>query len=418
MPFSTYPQEIFEEIVSHPPNDIPSLKSCALVSHFFYSIAFQLLFAAVEFHPDPSHRRDIPPPQFECFYKLLQESPRAERISSAVKVLKISNGRPLFFACEWDTYPNWVSKEPDRIGYFLRMMQNLKSLSIMQYGFTREQSPPPIPETLLRDIEHIIINGRLTSLLLRGVSIRMNSLAYCSATLQDLSIGYLSAQQVSPVYSDDPLPLPLHHSSMAQIKTLSYTQYGRELLELMRTISNSRSHSLSLSELQHIAITRTASALDLNALEIMLSQVTRGPIETLNIELEWNKSMSNVLSPKALSRVKHLILRSRLPLNLTATIKNIQSDAIIQTMQLRFWLNSPRKMFSIDQVEAFEAELLQLTVRVQTLENIMIRVEVSAGRSGTSFSSEEIFGKEREIIGKFTALIGHPLIKFEYGRSS
>ncbi|KAF8992991.1 hypothetical protein BDQ17DRAFT_1432010 [Cyathus striatus] len=208
---------------------------------------------------------------------------------------------------------------------------------------------------------------------------------------------------------------------MAQITTLSFTQYGHELLELMRTISKSRSHSLSLSELRHIVITQSASALDLDALEILLSQVSKGPIETLNVELDWKRCMTTVLSPGALSCVKHLILRSRLPLNIIPIIRNIQHNTIIQGIQLIFLLNNPSKMFTVDQIEALEAELLQLTVRIQTLKNIMIRVEVSAGGSGgsrTSFSSEEVFGTEREIIGKFTALIGHPLIKFECGHSS
>ncbi|KAF8992992.1 hypothetical protein BDQ17DRAFT_165844 [Cyathus striatus] len=423
MSFPTYPQEMFEEILSHLSDDISSLKSCTLVSHFFYSIAFRLLFAVIEFHPDTSrnYKRYMNPPKFECFYKVLQESPRAERLASAVKVFKISNGpRPSYYhGFAWDEdYPSWVSKEPDRIGYLLRMMRNLQSLSIMQYGCARaQQNPPPIPDALLRDIERIIMNGSLTSLLLRGVPIRINLLAHCSATLQDLSIGFLSPHQVPSVSLDNSLPLPLHGSSMAQIKKLSFAQYGRELLELMRIITKSRSHSsLSLSELRHIVIAQSASALDLDALEILLSKVSRGPIETLNIDLSWNRSMTTVLSPKALSCVKHLILQSRLPVNITPIIRNIQSGAIIQVIHLIFWLNSPRKIFTTDPqaVGTLEAELLQLMVRVPTLENIIIRVETLAR---TYYSREDVFNLEREIVGKFTALIGHPSIKFECGHS-
>ncbi|KAF8994829.1 hypothetical protein BDQ17DRAFT_1430833 [Cyathus striatus] len=114
MSFSTSPEEIVVEILSHLSDDISSLKSYTLISHFLHSIAFQLLFAVVEFYPSYRYQRNIPPPQFESFYKVLQESPCAESLASAVKVLKISNvERPPFYVTDGDVYPNWVSKEPD-----------------------------------------------------------------------------------------------------------------------------------------------------------------------------------------------------------------------------------------------------------------------------------------------------------------
>ncbi|KAF8992979.1 hypothetical protein BDQ17DRAFT_1432000 [Cyathus striatus] len=142
MLFLTYPEEIFEGIISHLSDDIPSLNHvhsfCISSTQSPFDSSSQLLnsiqIRAIE-EIYPLHN-------LSASTKVLQEPLRAECLASAVKVLKISNGRPLFYVSEWDAYPDWVSKEPDRIGYFLRIMQNLQSLSIMQWLYKGVESSP------------------------------------------------------------------------------------------------------------------------------------------------------------------------------------------------------------------------------------------------------------------------------------
>ncbi|KAF9012732.1 hypothetical protein BDQ17DRAFT_1537518 [Cyathus striatus] len=353
MPSSTYPEEIIEEILSHLSDDMQSLRMCTLVSQFFYSIAVRQLFSVIDFNASRVSRH-----QFKRFYQVLKDSPRAKRLTSAVTVFK------LLACCNFvdddgnrlPVVPHFIYTDPEKIAWILSIMENIQSLLINLYS-TSITPPVAPPDSVLRQIEHTIMYGNLTSLMLRGIPIR----------------------------------------------------YGHELLEIIKIITNSPSAVLSLSELRSIVISRTASTDDLSALENLLSQVSKAPIDTLKIQLGW--SNDSVLSSTAISNVKHMTLRSPLPANTIPIIKNVPSNAIIQTIQLRFWLNN-----SCEVEIALETEFLKLVERVATVEKICIHIHVPTGCSNGHgcCTTSQACDAEKQLINKFTATREQPLFEFEH----
>ncbi|KAF9012731.1 hypothetical protein BDQ17DRAFT_1405304 [Cyathus striatus] len=244
MPLPTYfPGEIFEEIISHLSNDMASLQSCTLVSQFFYSIAFRHLFSVIDIDSrDIGHRR-----RFGRLYKILKESPRAERLASVVKVFKIDTSGPTPNTQLRLDQPDWILyTEPEKIAWILSIMKNMQSLSIKLYS--NNIAPPEAPADCAEAnrTHDYVWKFNFPGITGHSYSKTIVGLLFCNPSALVDRINPPTRVYLSSLEDSTLLP---RCSSVAKLKKLVFILYGRDLLELMKTIANSPSAVLSLSEL-------------------------------------------------------------------------------------------------------------------------------------------------------------------------